>query len=208
MKSLKILLATQNKHKIAEIQAILPEITFTIPEKCLDIPEGSVSYIENALLKATRWQKEYPNHYILADDSGLEVEVLGNAPGVISAEWAGKDATNQEHIDKVMTALENEPNRKAKFVAYIVLLAPTNSSIGEPISNIFFSRGESLGRIAPTQSRAEGFGYDPIFLAQELDYTCTLADLSSEQKNSISHRYHALIGIRDYLLYLIGNKNG
>ena len=194
---MKILLATQNKHKIEEITAILSSlssINITIPSQSLDIPEGDRSYIENALLKAKAWSKLYPDHYILADDSGLEVFALNNAPGVISAEYAGKNATHQDNLDKLLLALTGITNRSAVFVSYILLLSPQQE--------IFFSRGECYGTITTTQSGNKGFGYDPIFAPSQFDKNQTLADLTPEQKNSISHRYKALIGLKDYLQYI------
>ena len=198
---MNILLATQNKHKIEEITAILSSlssINITIPSQSLDIVEGDRSYIENALLKAKTWSKLYPDHYILADDSGLEVFALNNAPGVISAEYAGKDSTHQEHIDKLLLALTGITNRSALFVSYILLLSPQQE--------IFFSRGECYGSITTKQSGNKGFGYDPIFAPLQFDNNQTLADLTAEQKNSISHRYKALIGLKDYLQYIKVNK--
>ena len=198
---MNILLATQNKHKIEEITAILSSlssINITIPTESLDIVEGDRSYIENALLKAKAWSKLYPDHYILADDSGLEVFALNNAPGVISAEYAGKDSTHQEHIDKLLLALTGITNRSALFVSYILLLSPQQE--------IFFSRGECYGSITTKQSGNKGFGYDPIFAPLQFDNNQTLADLTAEQKNSISHRYKALIGLKDYLQYIKVNK--
>lgn len=194
---MNILLATQNKHKIEEITDILSSlssINITIPTQSLDIVEGNRSYIENALLKAIAWSKLYTDHYILADDSGLEVFALNNAPGVISAEYAGKKATHQEHIDKLLLALTGITERSALFVSYILLLSPQQE--------IFFSRGECHGAITTEQSGNKGFGYDPVFTPLQFDNNQTLADLTIEQKNSISHRYKALIGLKDYLQYI------
>ncbi len=194
---MNILLATQNKHKIEEISSILlsiSSINITIPSQLLDIPEGDISYIENALLKAKTWAKYYPDHYILADDSGLEVAALNNAPGVISAEYAGKNATHQEHIDKLLLELNDVTDRSALFVSYILLLSPQQE--------IFFSRGECYGSITKHQSGHKGFGYDPIFAPLQFNHQYTLADLTIEQKNSISHRYKALLGLKDYLQYI------
>ena len=198
---MNILLATQNKHKIEEITAILSSlssINITIPTESLDIVEGDRSYIENALLKAKSWSRLYPDHYILADDSGLEVFALNNAPGVVSAEYAGKTATHQDHIDKLLLALTSVRERAALFVSYILLLSPQQE--------IFFSRGECYGSITTKQSGNKGFGYDPIFAPLQFDNNQTLADLTAEQKNSISHRYKALIGLKDYLQYIKVNK--
>lgn len=193
---MKIFIATQNKHKIEEIKNIMPEIHFVIPENHIDIQEGDDSYIINALLKANTWQHLYPNYYILADDSGIEVEALNNAPGVISAEWAGKNSSQEELIAKILKELKDIPfeQRNAKFVSYMLLKSPT----GE----IFVSRGECYGKIALEVSGIKGFGYDPVFLPQEYNFQKSMAELSTEQKNTLSHRKKALIGIRDYLKYL------
>lgn len=199
---MQILLATQNTHKIQEITAILSSITnlqIDTPQQHLDIPEGEISYIENALLKAKTWSKLYPQHYILADDSGLEVPAIQHAPGVISAEYAGKNASHKEHIDKLLANLQNISDRNAFFVSYIVLLSPKG--------HIFFSRGECHGKIACQPRGEEGFGYDPIFLPQELNYNYSLAELNAEQKNRISHRYRALLGLKDYLKYIEGHHD-
>ncbi len=192
---MNILLATQNKHKIQEITDILScfaNICITSPSESLDIPEGETSYIENALLKAESWSKIYPNHYILADDSGLEVPSINNEPGVISAEYAGKNASHKEHIDKLLSKLKNSSDRRGLFVSYVMLLSPDK--------NIFCSRGECRGRILESPSGHGGFGYDPIFAPE--GFECSMAELSPEQKNRISHRYKALLGIRDYIKYL------
>ncbi len=196
---MKILLATQNKHKIEEISAILPSnIKIEIPTQSLDIPEGDTSYIENALLKARAWSELYPDYYILADDSGLEVPSINHAPGVISAEYAGKNATHNEHIDKLLKTLGDSPDREAFFVSYILLLSPQKE--------VFCSRGECHGRISLERKGEKGFGYDPIFLPEAFNFEFSLAELSPEQKNSISHRYKALVGLKDYLSYIEGKK--
>jgi len=191
-----ILLATQNQHKINEIKQILPYISFITPDEKLNIPEGDTSYINNALLKAKTWAKYYLDCFIIADDSGLEVMSLDNAPGVISAEWAGINVSQEEHNQKLLSQLSgiSFEQRNAKFVAYILLLSPKG--------DIFCSRGEVLGKIAMQSSGRQGFGYDPLFLPLEYDYKISMADLTVEQKNKISHRYHALLGIKDYITFI------
>ncbi|MGL4562906.1 MAG: RdgB/HAM1 family non-canonical purine NTP pyrophosphatase [Brevinema sp.] len=197
---MKIFIATQNKHKINEITCMLnaSPISVLTPNQTLEIKEGSTSYIENALTKANAWSKIYSQHYLLSDDSGLEVECLGNAPGVISSDWAGSNSSQEDLINKLLSELSNVPfeNRTAKFVCYMLLKSPKG--------DIFVSRGECFGRIALEKSGSEGFGYDPLFLPQEYNYKISMADLTLEQKNKISHRQKALIGIRDYLYFLGG----
>ncbi|MGL4393858.1 MAG: non-canonical purine NTP pyrophosphatase [Brevinema sp.] len=193
---MKLFIATQNKHKIEEITSILPSsLDITIPSEYIDIPEGVISYVENALIKAEAWAKKFPDHIILSDDSGLEVEYLNNAPGVISSDWAGKDSPQEALLQKLETELEGVPfeKRQARFVCYMLLRMPN--------SQIFVSRGECSGHIALERSGSKGFGYDPLFIADAYP-TRSMAELSSEQKNTISHRQKALIGIKDYLKYL------
>ncbi|MGL4676486.1 MAG: RdgB/HAM1 family non-canonical purine NTP pyrophosphatase [Brevinema sp.] len=190
---MNILLATQNPHKIQEISAIVP-FKISIPDQSLEIPEGSTSYIKNALIKAQAWSKYYPDYYILADDSGLEVSALNNAPGIISAEYAGKNASHSEHINKLLQQMLSITERTAYFISYIILLSPNK--------NIFCSRGECRGKIAYSPIGTKGFGYDPIFLPEAFQYRYSLAELSSEQKNKISHRSQALLGLKDYITYL------
>ncbi|MGL4388263.1 MAG: non-canonical purine NTP pyrophosphatase [Brevinema sp.] len=194
---MKLFIATQNKHKIEEITAVLStSLKIVTPTESLNIMEGSRSYIENALIKANIWAEKYPDHYILSDDSGLEVEYLDNAPGVISSEWAGVNSTQQDLINKLLVELENIPfeKRSAKFVCYMLLRSPDGQN--------FVSRGECAGRIAMEISGSKGFGYDPLFLPEAHQFKKSLADLSFEEKNMISHRKKSLIGIHDFLNFL------
>ncbi len=190
---MNILLATQNAHKIQEISSILSDFcNIAVPKESLDIPEGDQSYVANAILKAEAWAELYPDYWILADDSGLEVPAINNEPGVISAEYAGKNASHKEHIDKLLSKLKNTADREGVFVSYVLLMSPDKK--------IFCSRGECHGRILEAPSGNGGFGYDPVFQPEGFD--CSMAELSPEQKNQISHRYKALLGIKDYIKYL------
>ncbi len=194
---MNIILATQNAHKIQEISSILSDfknLNLIVPSESLDIPEGDTSYIANALLKAEAWAELYPDSYVLADDSGLEVPSINNEPGVISAEYAGKNASHKEHIDKLLSKLKNNDDRRGFFVSYVLLLSPKKQ--------IFCSRGECRGLILETPRGVEGFGYDPVFEPE--GYNQSMAELSPEEKNKISHRCKALLGLKDYIKYLEG----
>lgn len=185
-----ILLATQNLHKINEIKQICNNIEFTVPERTLEIPETGQTYLANALIKAQAWSRYYPESYILSDDSGLEVHALNNAPGVFSADWAGINASQDTLISKLLANMEHISDRTATFVSYALLLAPNG--------NIFVSRGECAGRIAYHRQGTQNFGFDPVFLPQEYHYKKSFAELTSQEKNSISHRAKALAGIKDF----------
>lgn len=185
-----ILLATQNPHKINEIKEICNNIEFIVPEEALEILETGQTYVANALIKAQIWSRYYPQSYILSDDSGLEVKALDNAPGVVSADWAGINAPQDALISKLLTKMENISDRTAKFVSYALLLAPNG--------NIFASRGECFGRIAYHYQGTHNFGFDPVFLPQEYEYKKSFAELTIQEKNSISHRAKALAGIKDF----------
>ncbi len=197
---MKIVLATRNKNKVEEIRQILKiylsdeifsqlEIlssdNFNIPH----IDEDGETYEKNALKKAREVYKVtgLPS---VADDSGIEVEFLGGRPGVFSARYAGKDATDEENNKKLLKELENVPieRRKAKFKCVIAY-------VDQDGENIFY--GETSGRIIFEPRGDGGFGYDPLFLPDGFDLT--YAQLPKEVKNRISHRSKALQKFAEFL---------
>ncbi|MGL5721951.1 MAG: non-canonical purine NTP pyrophosphatase [Brevinema sp.] len=186
-----LVIASQNLHKIEEIRQMLP-YSIICPQEKKDIPETGTTYIENALIKARAWAELYPDAFILADDSGVEVSALNGAPGVISADWAGVASSQEKLIEKMLVELEGTPleSRGASMVCTMLLLAPKG--------NIFVSRGETLGRIALEPRGTQGFGFNPLFLSADFGYQKTFAELSAEQRNRISHRSRALAGVRDF----------
>ena len=185
-----IVFATGNAHKLQEIQEIAKntDIEFILPNEGFNPIEIGKTFEENSLIKAMDAARV--SHKIsLADDSGLCVDALNGAPGIHSARYA---ETPQARIDKLLNAINGETNRDAKFVCAMTLV-DENGKI------LFKTRGECLGKIAEKQSGQNGFGYDPVFLTKDTDYTKTMAEMSEEEKNKISHRGRALRKVLAYL---------
>jgi XTP/dITP diphosphohydrolase len=185
----QIVLASSNSGKIFEIQQLLsPFAVQIIPQTQLgvaDIEEVGLTFVENAILKA-RNAAAHTHLPAIADDSGLEVDKLQGAPGVFSARYAGKNATNETRIEKLLTALKDVPlkQRQARFQSVIVYLKhPQDPS---PI----ICQGTWEGEILLDPQGNQGFGYDPIFYVPQ--YRCSAAELPLEVKNQISHRSQAL----------------
>jgi len=185
----RLLLATRNAHKAREIQEILgpewklPDLT-TYPE-ISEIIESGKSFEENAKLKAIEVSKELPG-LIIADDSGLEVEALGGAPGIYSARYAGKNATDKQNVEKLLSELARAGakthQRKARFRCVIVL-----ARAGKLLATF---HGAVEGTIVDRPRGSRGFGYDPIFVPNGFEQT--FAELPAEAKNRISHRAKAI----------------
>ena len=183
----KIVLASGNPGKIAEIQAILqqhpivPQSQFNI----IEAEETGTTFVENAIIKA-RNAALHCRLPALADDSGLVVDALDGAPGVISARYAGVGASDQENLQKLLLELNGVPDeqRSARFVCIMVFL----EQVYDPCPVI--AEGVWEGRILAAPVGENGFGYDPVFWVPETN--CASAELSAEHKNSISHRGQAL----------------
>ena len=183
----QIVLASGNPGKIREIQAILKNHTL-IAQSQFNVPEAEetgLTFIENAIIKA-RNAAEYCKMPAIADDSGISVDVLDGAPGVISARYAGIGASDLENLEKLLNDLENVPKQQktARFICVMVLLQHADDPF--PI----IAQGTWGGRILSEPAGENGFGYDPIFWVPE--HNCTSAQLSPEVKNNISHRAIAL----------------
>jgi len=188
----KLVFATNNAHKLTEVKAIL-EPQFTIISlnelNCNDeIPETADTLQGNALLKATYIHDKFGLD-CFADDTGLEITELNGEPGVYSARYAGEDNNSTNNMNKVLKLLENKTNRKACFRTVIALFQGENT--------IFFD-GKINGDIALSPQGESGFGYDPIFIPE--GFQLSFAQLSSEEKNSISHRAIAVSKLIDFLL--------
>jgi XTP/dITP diphosphohydrolase len=187
----KLVFASNNKNKIKEIQQLVPsEILIMSLEDIgcqVDIPETAETIEGNAILKANYITQHY-GYPCFADDSGLEVDALHGAPGVYSARYAGEPKDDNKNIEKLLLALENESNRKANFKTVICL------NINEE-QHLF--TGIIDGVIISEKRGFNGFGYDPIFIAD--GYEKTFAELSMEEKSHISHRGKAVKQLVEFL---------
>jgi len=192
----KLVFATNNAHKLAEVKAIL-EPQFTIISlndlNCNDeIPETADSLQGNALLKATYIHDKFGLD-CFADDTGLEIVELGGEPGVYSARYAGEDNNSVNNMNKVLMLLGNKTNRKASFRTVIALIQGENT--------LFFD-GKINGDITLLPQGESGFGYDPIFIPE--GFQLSFAQLSSDEKNKISHR---ALAVKKLVEFLLQSKN-
>lgn len=203
MNDMKIVLASRNRHKIAEIERVLRESGATgVTLLSLDdigfsgeIEETGTTFEENAYIKACVPAKM--GYYAIADDSGLSVEALDGRPGVYSARYAGEPCNDKNNNDKLLNELENVPDEKrdAAFVSVIAFVDP--NKIDEPV----YFRGECKGTIIRQERGNGGFGYDPIFYMPQLGKT--YAEINIDEKNRVSHRGQS---IRLFAKYLTENK--
>ncbi len=191
----KVLIATTNKGKLKEFKQLLSNIGIEVlsledMKEKIDVEEDKKTFLENAIKKA----KEYAKFYkisVIAEDAGLEVEKLGSYPGVYSArfydiEFGGKepvkDNKDKANINKLLRLLKDKENRKARFVSVVVFYNPEDFGI--------WAEGYCKGKIAKKPIGEGGFGYDPIFIPE--GYDKTMAQLTPEEKNKISHRGKAV----------------
>ena len=196
----KLIVASNNDHKIMEIKQILSQFPFevlSLKEASIDIDveETGITFMENAYLKASEIFKIADGNMVLADDSGLSVESLNGAPGIFSARFAGEHGNSKANNEKLLSILEgeSEEQRKAKFICAMVLIVNEDE--------IVKVQGEAEGVITAEFRGEEGFGYDPLFFVKE--YNKTFAQMSAEEKNAISHRGRALEKLKSQLVKLI-----
>lgn len=200
--SMKLIAATRNRGKLEEIAQILAQFPFSIISMTEagvtdDIEETGSSFEENALIKAKKvW--ETTGEIVLADDSGLEVDYLGGAPGVYSARYAGEGALDADRNRKLLDALAGVPadKRSARFVCAIAVVFPDGKDV--------VVRGTCEGMIAFEPEGSGGFGYDPLFYIPSLG--STIAQMDHEMKNSISHRGNALRKLAEKLEHVWQDK--
>jgi XTP/dITP diphosphohydrolase len=191
---MKLIFATNNNHKIREISDLLDdrfEVTgladIGITE---DIPEDADNLADNAMYKA-RYVHERTGLNVFADDTGLEVDALGGAPGVYSARYAGTSKDPSDNIIKLLKELEGVEDRKARFRTVIAL-------IYDNIEYLF--EGKVEGEIIKMRRGTGGFGYDPVFIAE--GYNLTFAEMPLSEKNKISHRAMAMRKLIAFLAQL------
>ena len=193
--SQKIVFATGNKNKMAEIRQILGDLSLEIVSMkeagiSVDIVEDGTTFEENALIKA-KAVVACCDDIVLADDSGLEIDYLNKEPGIYSARYAGEDTSYEIKNQMLLDRLQGVPRelRTARFVCAIAAVVPGKDPI--------VVRGTIEGYIGDKPAGENGFGYDPIFYVPDLN--CSTAELSPEEKNARSHRGNALRMMRDRL---------
>ena len=188
--SMQLVFASNNAHKLQEVRAILPEHTILSLEDIgchADIPETADTLEGNSLIKA---QYVYDHYHCdcFADDTGLEIEALGNLPGVRTARWAGEPANPANNRKKALQELSGQTNRRARFRTVVTLIRSGKVQQVE---------GVVRGSIAAAEYGNGGFGYDPLFIPE--GYDKTFAELPAELKNTISHRARAMQALKQIL---------
>ena len=181
---MKLFVATHNQHKIREISQVLSgfEVIADDPE---GIEEDAPDFIGNAFIKVRAIAARHRGEWCMADDSGLEVQALGGAPGVRSARYAGEPCNTPNNNALLLKNLAGVTDRRANFTCAIALVDPQGGEHS--------AVGKCFGRIAEKPSGAEGFGYDPLFVPD--GYDRSFAELTADEKNAISHRGRALAAV-------------
>lgn len=187
----QLVMATNNEHKLLEARAVCGNHLRILSLKDIgcydDIPETGATLAENALQKA-RWIKEKYGYDCMADDTGLMVDALDGEPGVYSARYAGAGHDSDANVAKLLSNLTGSKNRKAHFSTVIALICG---------NRVNFLEGRVDGEITTSRHGNDGFGYDPVFMPD--GFNQTFAEMTAEEKNSISHRGRAM---RKLLLFL------
>ena len=195
----RIVFATGNAGKVREVQAILADMGMEVLSMkeagiSIDIEENGTTYEENALIKAREVAK-YTDAIVMADDSGIEIEYMDNGPGIFSARFLGEDTSYTIKNNYIIQKLDGVPDEKrtARYVCAIAAVLPNGKELT--------TRGVFEGRIGYEEAGENGFGYDPIFYVPK--FGKTTAQLSSEEKNQVSHRGIALeamkVQLKSYL---------
>ena len=187
----KLVFATNNAHKLSELRQIIGdrfELLSLGDIGCHDdIPETADTLEGNAMLKA-RWVKDRYGYDCFADDTGLEVDALGGQPGVYSARFAGPGHDSKANMNKLLSMLDGEENRDARFRTVIALIKDGETHLFEGIVD---------GEITKSPSGTDGFGYDPVFRPE--DWKMTFAEATPDEKNAVSHRGRAVAKLIAYL---------
>lgn len=187
---MKLLIASNNAGKLAEFRGMLAPYFDSVlcPRDLgisLDPEETGTTFAQNARIKCLAFRAAAPEYAVLSDDSGLSVDALGGEPGVYSARYAGDHGDNDANIDKLLAKLEGVSDRRAHFTSALVLITTNNVE--------YVAEGHVYGRILPARDGTGGFGYDPIFLSDDLG--ASFGRVSEEEKNTVSHRARALASL-------------
>ncbi len=211
---LLLCLATQNRHKVAELQALLatlaPELLTRVTLTSLgelgiseEVVEDGSTFADNAIIKA-KAACERTGLWALSDDSGLQVEALGGAPGIHSARWAGEPRSDERNLAKLLTELGQVPadQRQAHFTCALCLYG---QPAGQAQPQVIVREGACRGSLRDTVAGGGGFGYDPLFVPDPAELAAaglaesrrglTFAELAAEEKNRLSHRTRALVAL-------------
>jgi XTP/dITP diphosphohydrolase len=195
----QLVVATRNRKKIEEIKRILqgvPVELFTLADfpGCPEVVEDAGSFRGNAMKKASA-VAHFTKKPALSDDSGLEVYALNGAPGVLSARYAGEEADDRRNLAKLLSEMQGveEGRRGARFVCYLALAFPDGR--GKTF------KGSAEGRIGRKPRGSHGFGYDPVFYPE--GHERTFAEMTSDEKNALSHRGKALGKFKEYMAKLV-----
>jgi len=200
IRTMELVFATNNEHKVREISHILDDkfrlVSLSEVNVLEDIPEDEPHIEGNALFKA-RYVWKATGSNVFADDTGLEVEALGGLPGVHSARFAGEDKESSANIAKLLSMLNGNTGRKARFRTVIALIFDNREYLFEGIVE---------GQITTEKRGSEGFGYDPVFIPD--GYEKTFAEMPLDEKNRISHRAQAFVKLKTFLDQITdtGNK--
>lgn len=201
----RLVLATRNAGKLRELRSLLrgkvpgldvdTQVIDAVTAGAPDVVESGTTFEENALLKA-RAVAEATGILSIADDSGLAVDVLGGAPGIFSARWAGRHGDDSANLDLLLSQLADIPQgrRQARFVCAAALALPGGTDV--------VKRGELEGSLLHEPRGAGGFGYDPVLQPEGMDRSC--AELAPEEKNAISHRGQAFEALLPSIVELLG----
>lgn len=196
---MQLIFATNNQHKIDEVRAALPDnfkiITLEEAGISIDIPEPHPTLKENAKEKA-KTIYEITGTDCFSEDTGLEVFSLNNEPGVHSARYAGEEKSFEKNIDKLLMNLQNKKNRDAQFKTVVCLILNNTE---------YYFEGICKGTILNERKGTGGFGYDPVFRPESSEKT--LAEMTMNEKNQVSHRKKAIDKLVTFLNNLTNNKN-
>jgi len=188
----QLILATRNPHKVHELAPLLePHVLVPLPDEIELPPETGTSFAANALIKA-RAAAGATAEPAVADDSGIEAAALSGAPGVWSARYAGEGATDEQNLAKLLAEVPDDGDRR---VAYLCVLAFVDPGGEERVVE-----GRCTGVLARQPRGDGGFGYDPAFVPDDVADDRTMAELSPEEKDAISHRGRAARAFRDWLV--------
>ncbi|MSZ96723.1 MAG: RdgB/HAM1 family non-canonical purine NTP pyrophosphatase [Actinobacteria bacterium] len=193
---MRIVCATANPHKVSELARMLPNWVELVPRpsEVGDIDEDAPTLEGNAIIKANEIA-QFASEWAIADDTGLEVEVLHGAPGVHSARFAGENATDADNRARLLQVLEGATNRAAQFRTVVALVSAKG--------DIHFVTGKCAGVIADKERGDNGFGYDSVFIPTDGDGR-TFAEMSDAEKDAVSHRGRALVQVPDLLARIFG----